>query len=168
MLRLRLCCIPLQVFFRDRRRIYDRDAVDLGEGKTRRYFASVMVASLDGSRSEPCLHVRIRTSARYCTPKSVLRRSTRGVKGPRNQNATPDRGHANCLKRKGETFESIILEPLSARKPHRRIHVWSANRINMLAHRFCIAPMMDWTGTSQKSKPHQHLSRTSSIMSYQM
>jgi hypothetical protein len=28
----------------------------------------------------------------------------------------------------------------------------------MLSYRFCVAPMMDWTGTSQKAKRHQHLS----------
>jgi hypothetical protein len=28
----------------------------------------------------------------------------------------------------------------------------------MLAHRFCIAPLMDWTGTSQKAKYNQNLS----------
>jgi hypothetical protein len=32
------------------------------------------------------------------------------------------------------------------------------NNINMLAHRFCIAPMMDWTGRSRKAKHNQHLS----------
>jgi len=31
----------------------------------------------------------------------------------------------------------------------------------MLAHRFCIAPMMDWTGTSRKAKRNQHLSHVS-------
>jgi hypothetical protein len=29
---------------------------------------------------------------------------------------------------------------------------------NMLDHRFSVAPMMDWTGTSQKAKYNQHLS----------
>jgi hypothetical protein len=32
------------------------------------------------------------------------------------------------------------------------------NENNMLAHRFCVAPMMDWTGTSQKAKRNQRLS----------
>jgi len=36
-----------------------------------------------------------------------------------------------------------------------------ANNINMLAHRFWIAPMMDWTGTSQKVKRDQQLSHIS-------
>jgi hypothetical protein len=31
------------------------------------------------------------------------------------------------------------------------------NEINMLDHRFSIAPMMDWTGTSRKAKYNQHL-----------
>jgi hypothetical protein len=32
------------------------------------------------------------------------------------------------------------------------------NDVNMLAQRFCVAPMMEWTGTSQKAKLNQHLS----------
>jgi hypothetical protein len=29
--------------------------------------------------------------------------------------------------------------------------------MNALAHRFSIAPMMDWTGTSEKAKRNQYL-----------
>jgi hypothetical protein len=32
------------------------------------------------------------------------------------------------------------------------------NENNMLDTRFSVAPMMDWTGTSQKAKRNQHLS----------
>jgi hypothetical protein len=31
------------------------------------------------------------------------------------------------------------------------------NNISMLAHKFCIAPMMDWTETSRKTKRIQQL-----------
>ena|SRR6516162_4376126 len=43
------------------------------------------------------------------------------------------------------------------------------NNINGLSHLFCVAPMMDWTGTSQKAKQDQQLSTPPrSVMSYQM
>jgi hypothetical protein len=38
----------------------------------------------------------------------------------------------------------------------------------MLGHRFCIAPMMDWTDPSQKAKPIQYLSAVAVIVLYQM
>jgi hypothetical protein len=34
------------------------------------------------------------------------------------------------------------------------------NECKMLDRRFSVAPLMDWTGTSQKAKHHQHLSVT--------
>jgi hypothetical protein len=35
------------------------------------------------------------------------------------------------------------------------------NEMNNLGYRFSVAPMMDWTGTSQKAKRDQHLSHVS-------
>jgi hypothetical protein len=60
---------------------------------------------------------------------------------------------------KGKKNAPIVsFEFLSAQKSAISDQTIKRNNINMLAHRFCIAPMMDWTGTSQKAKRNQHLS----------
>jgi hypothetical protein len=61
------------------------------------------------------------------------------------------------LKRK-ENAPIVSFEFVSAQKSAAPDETIKRNNINMLAHRFCIAPMMDWTGTSQKAKYNQHLS----------
>jgi hypothetical protein len=49
------------------------------------------------------------------------------------------------------------LEILSAQKSAIPDEMIKRNNTNMLSHRFCVAPMMDWTVTSQKAKYNQHL-----------
>jgi hypothetical protein len=60
------------------------------------------------------------------------------------------------LKRK-ENATIVSFEFVSAQKSAIPDETIKRNNINMLSHRFCIAPMMDWTGTSQKAKYNQHL-----------
>ena len=61
------------------------------------------------------------------------------------------------LKRK-ENDLAQTFDRLSAQKSANPSEMTKRNNINMLAHRFCIAPMMDWTGTSRKAKRDQNLS----------
>jgi len=51
----------------------------------------------------------------------------------------------------------VSFELLSAQKSAIPDEMIKRNNINMLSHRFSVAPMMDWTGTSQKAKRNQHL-----------
>jgi hypothetical protein len=61
------------------------------------------------------------------------------------------------LKRK-ENAPIVSFEFMSAQKSAIPDETIKRNNINMLSNRFCIAPMMDWTGTSRKVKHNQHLS----------
>jgi hypothetical protein len=61
------------------------------------------------------------------------------------------------LRRK-ENALTVRSRFLSAQKSAIPDQVIKRNNINMLSHRFSVAPMMDWAGTSQKAKRDQHLS----------
>jgi hypothetical protein len=61
------------------------------------------------------------------------------------------------LKRK-ENALGLSLRLLSVQKSVGPTQSAKINENNMLDHRFSVAPMMDWTGTSQKAKRNQHLS----------
>jgi len=53
---------------------------------------------------------------------------------------------------------TVCLESLSAPKQAITYRDDKVNNINMLAHNLCMAPMMDWAGTSRKAKLDQQLS----------
>jgi ligand-binding SRPBCC domain-containing protein len=52
----------------------------------------------------------------------------------------------------------VSFEFMSAQKSATPDEIVKRNNINMLAHRFSIAPMMDWTDRAETTKQHQHLS----------
>jgi hypothetical protein len=55
----------------------------------------------------------------------------------------------------------LRLKFLSAQKSAIPDEMIKRNDINMLTYLFCVAPMLDWTGTSQKAKHNQHLRHVS-------
>jgi ligand-binding SRPBCC domain-containing protein len=61
------------------------------------------------------------------------------------------------LKRK-KNAPIVSFEFMSAQKSATPDEIVKRNNINMLAHRFSIAPMMDWTDRAETTKQHQHLS----------
>jgi hypothetical protein len=61
------------------------------------------------------------------------------------------------LKRKKNAL-ALALQIVGRTKSIGPTETIKYNENNMLAHRFSVAPMMDWTGTSQKAKRNQHLS----------
>jgi hypothetical protein len=70
------------------------------------------------------------------------------------------------VEKKGERVSSITLitvgpKSIGLHKLHWTTQTTKRNENNMLDHRFSVAPMMDWNGTSRKTKRSQHLSRTS-------
>jgi hypothetical protein len=61
------------------------------------------------------------------------------------------------IEKKGRCFR-LSLGAFVGQNSAGLAHTVKLNKNNMLTHRFSIAPMTDWTGTSQKAKRDQRLS----------
>jgi hypothetical protein len=92
--------------------------------------------------------------ARYCTSSSGTATPYQARRGVIEGRSNHQLEH---LKR-NENASTVRFEILSAQETAIADKMTKYNNINMLAHRFNIAPMMDWTGRSQKAKHNQHLS----------
>jgi|SRR5215216_6415383 hypothetical protein len=122
-----------QVLLLYHRQNYDRGSEALGLGRAARYFA----AEVDG------IDQGVQTTRSSGT--ATLYRVRRGIIEGRTGN------RLKHLKRK-ENAPIVSFEFVSAQKSTIPDETVKRNNIDMLAHRFCIAPMMDWSESSIFSK----------------
>ena len=123
-----------QVLLFYHRQNYDRGSEALGLGRAARYFAAEVDGIDQGVQTSAVLHALIR----HCN----------ALPGKARRYRRANRQSTQALETKGKCSSALNL----CRPKNQLFQTGRRNSINMLAHRFCIAPMMDWSESSIFSK----------------